>query len=68
MPYKKSRHKPIQEKYAVAMVLLRLAGANEYTINDYRTITPKKMAKFLPQIKAETKRLNEKRPAGWDKV
>jgi len=38
------------------MVLLRLAGANEYTINDYRTITPKKMAKVPAADQGRDKR------------
>jgi hypothetical protein len=54
-----SRQRPIQEKYAVAMVLLRMAGAHEHTINQYRTITPKKMKQFLPEINEITRRMNE---------
>jgi hypothetical protein len=64
------------------MVLLRLAGAHEHTINMYRTITPKKMSKFLPEMKEITRRLNagdphaegfnpneeNPTPFGWDSV
>lgn len=66
MPYKRSKRLPIQEKYAVAMVMLRLAGANEHVINQYRTMRPDNMKRFLPQIIEATRRLNV--PHGWDKV
>jgi hypothetical protein len=61
MPYKQSKKLPIQEKYATAMVLLRMAGANEHTINRYRTLHPKNMRRFLPDIKSEIKSLEKKR-------
>ena len=61
MPYKQSKKRPIQEKYATAMVLLRMAGADEHTINRYRTLAPRKMMDFLPWMKDETKKLEKRR-------
>lgn len=68
MPYKRSKRLPIQEKYATAMVLLRINGASEHLINRYRTLHPDKMKAFLPQMLESIEMLEGKRPKGWDFV
>ncbi|TDN70459.1 hypothetical protein [Paraburkholderia sp. BL10I2N1] len=74
MPYKANKRLPIHERYTAAMVELRLAGANEHVINRFRTLHPKRMRQFLPDIRymLDNPRLLRSDPPppprGWDKV
>jgi hypothetical protein len=52
----KAREQMLIDRYTVAMVELKMAGAGEHVINRYRTITPKVMRKMLPDIRYEIER------------
>jgi hypothetical protein len=48
--YIMKRNQRIQDNYTAAMVLLRMAGADEHTINKFRTVTLGNMKKFTRHI------------------